>query len=141
MGERRYLERGNLERRRLEGTYLLRKYLLGKFAAAVYVYIFMAAGVCLLGMMVPVLTAKAENAAVYAEFTTEYAKPGMALEVELHGDSLAGDYQYKWSVNGNAIDNDTNSYIPSEEDLESFIEVTVYTEGGKNSYSCSLYCS
>lgn len=141
MGERGYLRRGNSGRRYFERTSLLRKCLLVKFTAAVYVYILMAAGICMLGMMLPVLTANAKGTKTYAEFTSEYAKPGEPLEVELHEDSVSGDYLYKWTVNGKAIDNDTNTYIPSEEDLETFIEVTAYTEDGKNSYSCKLYCS
>lgn len=141
MGERRFLERRFFKKRGLERTYSSREHLLEKLTAAVSVYMIFALGIFLLGMMVMPLTANAKGSKTYAEFTTEYAKPGMPLEVKLQGDSVSGELLYKWSVNGNAIDNDTNTYIPSEEDLESFIEVTVYTDDGKNSYSCNLYCS
>lgn len=139
--ERRFLERRFVKKKCLERKYSSREHFLGKFASVISVYMILAAGICMLGMMVPSLTAKAENAATYAEFTTEYAKPGMPLKVELHGEPVSGELMYKWSVNGNAIDNGTNTYIPSEKDLETFIEVTVYTDDGKNNFSCNLYCS
>lgn len=57
-----------------------------------------------------------------AEFSTDYAEVGQELAVEVEG---AKRFSCEWTVGGELIENDTNSYTPTADDLEKWIEVTV----------------
>lgn len=69
-------------------------------------------------------------------FDNSYAEVGKELSVTVTG---AEDVSYQWSVGGVVISNDTNSYIPTENDLEKWIEVAV--TAGTETATTKLYCS
>ena len=69
-------------------------------------------------------------------FSNTYAKVGEPLTLEITG---ADDCTYQWKNNkGNSLGT-TNSYTPTEADLETFISVTVTSNG--ESRTTSIYCS
>ena len=69
-------------------------------------------------------------------FDQEYAAAGQELSVTVTG---ASDVTYAWYVGGQKIANTTNSWTPTEADLENWIEVRA-TSGG-NTVSTKMYYS
>ena len=70
------------------------------------------------------------------QFENEYAKVGEPLTVTASGGT---DYTYSWYIDGKQISNNTNSYTPTESDLEKMITVKVASED--MSAEKSIYCS
>ncbi|MGN0335045.1 MAG: discoidin domain-containing protein [Lachnospiraceae bacterium] len=70
------------------------------------------------------------------QFEQEYAEVGKVLSVAVTG---AADVSYAWYVGGTRIDNTTNSYTPTADDLEKFIKVTVTS--GTGTASAEMYFS
>lgn len=60
------------------------------------------------------------------KFTSTYAEVGKELSVEVDG---AKKVTYEWTIGGEIIENDTNSYTPTEDDLEKWIEVRAKSMG------------
>ena len=78
----------------------------------------------------------------YLSFNTNYAQVDSPLTVSVHNaPGNIHNYDYKWSVDGKVVaENNTDTYIPTEDDLENFISVEV-TYDGYNTLTASLYCS
>ena len=83
-----------------------------------------------------VMQVKAADGTLSVNFDQPYAAVGEELSVTVTG---ATDVSYKWTVDGENMDNNTDSYIPTEADLEKWIEVVVMN-GGETA-STKLYCS
>lgn len=79
---------------------------------------------------------------VYLSFNTSYAKIGSPLTVSIHNTNFSSEeIQYTWSVDGQVMSNhNSDTYTPTEDDLEKFISVTV-TYGDNKKVGASLYCS
>lgn len=82
----------------------------------IHLILIVVAIVILCGVLVKTLTADD----FIVKFTSTYAEVGKELSVEVEG---AKKVTYEWTIGGEVIENDTNSYTPTEEDLEKWIEV------------------
>ncbi|MHB8131726.1 MAG: CotH kinase family protein [Mobilitalea sp.] len=84
-----------------------------------------------------------EESKVFATtFDQDYGKVGEALTVSVTGVPQGKLLQYKWTVNGKIIaDNTSNQYLLTEADLESLITVTVTADGEAATTSAELYFS
>lgn len=127
----------------MEMIYLMRKYLSRRMMLICSLLMFVGTGIGIttLFMQTGIVAHAAKEK---AEFTTEYAKPGVPLEVRLkEAPQGEAEYQYIWKVNGVEIDNNQNTYIPSERDLESYIEakIIVRSNGKEDSGEAKIYCS
>lgn len=74
----------------------------------------------------------------YLSFDKNYACIDTPLTVSFIGAS-SDDITYQWSIDGKEIENSTNTYTPTSDDLEKFI--TVSADDKVNSVSASIYCS
>ena len=93
----------------------------------------LVAGVVIIcGLLVTVFSRKELS----VSFTSDYAVVGEELSVEVVGASNAS---YEWKIGGEVIENDAASYVPTENDLEKWIEVTAKSLFGTG--SVKLYCS
>ncbi len=70
-----------------------------------------------------------------------YAKVGTPLTVSVSNLPEGMELDYQWSVDKQVIANTSNSYTPTEDDLEKFISVTVSAKDGSLSWQLSTYCS
>lgn len=70
------------------------------------------------------------------KFTNDYAQVGEELSVEVEGGT---EVSYEWMIGGETIDNQTDTYTPTQNDLEKWIEVVV--TDGEEEASTKLYCS
>lgn len=75
----------------------------------------------------------------YLSFNTNYAEPDKPLTVYLNN-AASKDAVYEWTVGETNLNNSTNTYTPTSDDLEKFITVTVTYDKSKT-VSASLYCS
>lgn len=75
----------------------------------------------------------------YLSFSSTYASVGKPLTVSLNSENSKG-IQYEWTVGETHINNTTDTYTPTVDDLEKFITVKV-TYGNSESLSATLYCS
>ena len=69
-------------------------------------------------------------------FSNDYAQVGVSLKAIVEGGENAS---YEWYINGSKINNQTDSYTPTQNDLEKWIEVVV--TDGEEKVSTKLYCS
>lgn len=77
----------------------------------------------------------------YLSFNTNYAEVGSPLTVSVHNlDKSEDEIVYTWTIGSQIINNHSDTYIPTENDLEKFITVEVSYDFDK-SISASLYCS
>lgn len=79
-------------------------------------------------------TAQAEEFAV--TFASEYAQVGKELSAVVTG---ATNVTYQWYVDEKEVENTTNVYTPTADDLEKWIEVVV--SDGTSKVTTKLYCS
>lgn len=79
-------------------------------------------------------TAQAEEFAV--TFASEYAQVGKQLSAVVTG---ATNVTYQWYVDGKEVENTTNVYTPTADDLEKWIKVVV--SDGTSKVTTELYCS
>ena len=82
------------------------------------------------------------NTEAYLSFNTNYAEVGSPLVVSVHNlDVAENELIYSWTVGSNMIENNnSNTYIPTEQDLEKFITVEIsYSFDQK--LTATLYCS
>lgn len=75
----------------------------------------------------------------YLSFNTNYVQPNKPLTVYLNN-ADSKDAVYEWTVGKTHLNNTTNTYTPTSDDLEKFITVTVTYDKSKT-VSASLYCS
>ena len=91
---------------------------------------------------IPVGTVSAADAAAVTEpqavFSNVAVKAGEPLKVELLN-LTATSISYEWTVGGEKISNNSDSYTPTENDYEKTIIVTVTADG--KAYTASLYFS
>ena len=77
---------------------------------------------------------------IKAHFNTDYASIGKELKVVI--DKLPGnDFTYQWSAGGVDKDNSTDTYVPVEADIESFITVVVTDNNSKMKWELTTYLS
>jgi len=72
-------------------------------------------------------------------FEQEYASVGMPLIAKVMG--VSGTFTYRWKAGNSVIPVTSNTYTPTADDLEKFIEVTATSAGGEVSYTAKLYFS
>ena len=77
---------------------------------------------------------------VKAYFDKKYAVAGEPLKVIVEN-SDNYSLTYNWKVNGKNVDNSTDTYVPEEADLESFIEVTIKDTESEMKWHLSKYFS
>ncbi len=75
-----------------------------------------------------------------AAFDQGYAQVGVPLTVSV-SNTEGMVLNYQWSVDGQNITNNSNSYTPSKEDLEKFISVVVTAGDSNIHWNLSIYCS
>lgn len=75
----------------------------------------------------------------YLSFNTNYVQPDKPLTVYLNN-AASKDAVYEWTVGETHLNNTTNTYTPTSDDLEKFITVKVTYDQSKT-VSASLYCS
>ena len=80
------------------------------------------------------------NGEVYLSFNSNYAAIDTPLTVYLNGAGSATPTSYSWTVGKTVTNNTTSTYIPTKNDLEKFITVTV-EYGDDQSATATLYCS
>lgn len=104
--------------------------------------LFLCTVICMGALLSPGWKAYAADE-IRAVFTSEYAKPGQALEVVLEGELPADcQYSYQWIVDGKQAAEVGSTYQVTEQDLEKFIEATVKVTGSvEGSYTAKMYCS
>lgn len=104
--------------------------------------LFLCLVICMGALLSPGAKAYAADE-IRAVFTSEYAKPGQALEVALEGELPADcQYSYQWTVDGKQVAEAGNTYQVTGQDLEKFIEATVNVTGSvEGSYTAKMYCS
>ena len=76
-----------------------------------------------------------------ASFDAAYAKVGTPLNVVINGMSEDAVYEYTWTVDDVDIQNNSSSYTPAKEDLESFICVKIKDTTNDLSWELSTYFS
>ena len=74
-------------------------------------------------------------------FQNPYAEVGVSLKVKATGYPFGTDFTYQWYIDGKPISCFDSSYIPQQEDLESFISVTVTPSSNDEPVSLSMYFS
>lgn len=89
--------------------------------------------------LLSVLKRKAEG--VYISFDQEYAQAEVPLTVSCHNYPAHTSFSYQWKIGDTILDNTTNSYTPTYEDLESFITVTVIPDNGYPEQQIRMYFS
>ena len=85
------------------------------------------------------LTFRGSQVPLTVSFQHEYAEVGVPLQLTVTGTSEPLSYQ--WYVDEVLVCTDKAYYIPTEEDLEKFISVTVTPSDPKQAVSASLYFS
>lgn len=73
--------------------------------------------------------AEEESESQTVRFDADYAAVGVPLTVTATGYSEGSSLSYAWTVGGQVIENATDSYTPTEEDYEKWIQVTVSCDG------------
>ena len=76
-----------------------------------------------------------------AAFSEGYAKVGTPLTVTIDNAAEDEQFTYIWKIDGTTIENTKNSYTPTENDLEKFIEVNIESSDGICSWDLKTYCS
>ena len=76
-----------------------------------------------------------------AAFSEGYAKVGTPLTVKIDNAAEDEQFTYIWKIDGTTIENTKNSYTPTENDLEKFIEVNIESSDGICSWDLKTYCS
>ena len=76
-----------------------------------------------------------------AAFSEGYAKVGTPLTVTIDNAAEDEQFTYTWKIDGTTIENTKNSYTPTENDLEKFIEVNIESSDGICSWDLKTYCS
>ena len=79
--------------------------------------------------------AAAEPSVHFAGSTVQAGVPMKAVPEGITGDAVS----YRWTVGGKAAGTDSDSYTPTQSDLEQMITVTVSADGAE--YACSAYFS
>ena len=77
----------------------------------------------------------------YVQFDNAYAQVNIPLVVENFGYPMGTKFYYHWEVDGQTIDCSSDSYTPTEKDLEHFISVTVTNSSNKEEVTLSTYFS
>ena len=98
--------------------------------------LFLALSVFLLGFLLLIIPEES-----YIQFENAFAQVDTPLVVEDFGYPLGTDFYYHWEIDGVPIDCSASSYTPTEEDLESFITVTVTNSSSKEKITLSTYFS
>ena len=104
--------------------------------------------VCLFGMVLiaclelkdPVYTAGMSKSKPVVYFERYQAEPGKLLKVETYGYLWEEKLTYRWRTDSRELETTESYYIPEEQDLEQFIEVTVSSESYEDQ-TIRVYCS
>lgn len=80
------------------------------------------------------------NSEVKAGFNSGYAEVGKELKVVVDN-ALDAELTYTWMVDGQIIDNTSDTYVPAEEDLESFITAVVTSDNSEMKWEFTTYFS
>lgn len=78
---------------------------------------------------------------IKATFDTNAPKVGTPLKVVVNNLPEGNTLAYSWEVGGAAISGNTDSYTPTQNDLEKFISCTVTIPGTSYEWTTSLYMS
>lgn len=118
------------------------KWLFASFLALSLAIIIYILSQTVLQDMVTVDRAIDTNTEAYLSFNTNYAEVGSALVVSVHNlDVPEDELIYSWTVGSKMVENNhSNTYIPTENDLEKFITVEISYEFDKK-LTATLYCS
>lgn len=76
-----------------------------------------------------------------ASFNNEYAEIGVPLTVSVSGYPAGTSFAYQWTVGEKTLSVNSNTYTPTQEDLENFITVTVTPSGSFEPVTLSTYFS
>lgn len=121
---------------------LYSKWLIGGFVSLMAAIILFILSQTVLQDLTTVNKAMDTNSEAYLSFNTNYAEVGSPLVVSVHNlDVPEDELIYSWTVGSEMIENNrTNTYIPTEDDLEKFITVEIsYAFDAK--LTATLYCS
>ena len=77
----------------------------------------------------------------HATFDQEYAQENIPLTVSCYGYKRSTTFAYTWKIDGIIIDNLTDSYTPTHNDLGKFISVSIVPSDGSETQELCMYFS